>query len=72
MRLVAEFNAIEAYRQRAADIRAEANSMSSIHLKKRLLETADCFDALARALEKQQFARKHRLSGASVVGENSP
>ena len=55
---MAEPSSIEAYRQRAAEIRAEAKSMSNVHSKNRLLETADSYDALARALEKQQFVRQ--------------
>jgi len=56
---VEELSSIEAYRQRASEIRAEANSMRNVHAQKRLLETADSYDALARALEKQQFARQN-------------
>ena len=55
---MAEPSSIEAYRQRATEIRAEAESMSNVHMKKRLLERADSYDVLARALEKQPFARK--------------
>ncbi len=59
---MAQLNSIEAYRQRATEIRAEAKRISNVHAQKRLLETADSYDALARALEKQQLARKAQTS----------
>jgi len=43
---------VKDYRKRAAELRAEAESMSNVHTKKRLLEIADNYDQLARALEK--------------------
>ena len=49
---------IKAYRKRAQEARAEAETFSNVHVKKRMLEIADNYDLLARALKKENRAMK--------------
>lgn len=43
----------ESYRKRAAELRAEAETISNVYEKKALLDQAANFDQLARLLERE-------------------
>ena len=54
--------ALKGYRKRAADLRAEAESLTNSNAKKKLQDVAASYDQLARSLEVMARASKGRIS----------
>jgi hypothetical protein len=50
----------EAYRKRAFELRAEAETISNVYQRNALLEEANNFDQLARLLDKEAEERQQR------------